>query len=123
MSRTIRHHTMAALVIIAAFWLVTPSEVSAQARPPAQAANSGAATRGEAWFYQRCSLCHMGRIVKDDKYEPMAPRLTGVLKDASPDREKVVREFIERGSLRMPGFRYNFTPAEFAELMAYLKTL
>jgi hypothetical protein len=46
-----------------------------------------------------------------------------VLKDASPDREKAVREFIERGSLRMPGFRYNFTPAEFAELMAYLKTL
>ncbi len=88
-----------------------------------QAAGGGAAARGEAWFYQRCSLCHMGRIVKDETYEPMAPSLDGLLKDAPPGREKVVREQIQQGSLRMPGFRYNFTPAEFDELMAYLKTL
>jgi hypothetical protein len=46
-----------------------------------------------------------------------------VLKNATPDRETAVREFVQRGSLRMPGFRYNFTPAEFEELIAYLKTL
>jgi mono/diheme cytochrome c family protein len=117
------HEAVAALVVIAAFWLVVPPEVSTQSRPPVQAASSGAVARGEAWFYQRCSLCHMGRIVKDDTFEPMGPRLDGVLKDASPDREKLVREQIQRGSLRMPGFRYSFTPAEFEELMAYLKTL
>ena len=117
------HHTVASLVLIAAFWLVVPPGVSTQSRPPVQAAGSGAAARGEAWFYQRCSLCHMGRIVKDDTYEPMAPKLDGLLKDAAPDREKLVRELIQRGSLRMPGFRYNLTPAEFEELMAYLKTL
>jgi len=117
------HHTVASLVLIAAFWLVAAPEVSPQSRPPAQAAGSGAATRGEAWFYQRCSLCHVGRIVKDDTYEPMGPRLDGVLKEAAPDREKLIREQIQRGSLRMPGFRYNFTRAEFEELMAYLKTL
>ena len=114
-------HALAASVWVAAFWLVLPADASTQA--PAAAAGSGAAGRGEAWFYQRCSLCHMGRIVKDDKYEPMAPRLDGVLKNATPDREKVVRGFIQQGSLRMPGFRYNLTPAEFEELMAYLKTL
>ena len=80
-------------------------------------------TRGEAWFYQRCALCHMGRIVKDDVYQPMGPRLSGVLKGATPEREKLVRQQIERGSPRMPGFQYTFTPAEFDELMAYIKAL
>lgn len=100
-------------------WLAVPAQVSTQSPAPA----SVAATRGEAWFYQRCSLCHMGRIVKDDRYDPMAPRLDGVLKGATPEREKAVRSFIQVGSSRMPGFRYNLTPAEFEELMAYLKSL
>lgn len=79
--------------------------------------------RGEAWYYQRCSLCHMGRIVKDNNYEPMALPLTGVLEDTSPQREQFVRAYIQQGSAMMPGFRYNFTEEEFEELMAYLKTL
>jgi hypothetical protein len=65
----------------------------------------------------------MGRIVKDDTYKPMGPILAGILKNAAPDREMMVRETIQRGSLRMPGCRYNFTAAEFEELVAYLKTL
>jgi mono/diheme cytochrome c family protein len=109
------------LALIAAVSLVWPADASMQS--PATAGAGSAAVRGEAWFYQRCSLCHMGRIVKDDRYEPMAPRLDGVLKNAAPEREKAVRQFIQQGSQRMPGFRYNFTPAEFEELMAYLKTL
>ena len=111
---------LAGLVVMATAWLVVPVPVSTQSPTPA---GSGAGGRGEAWFYQRCSLCHMGRIVKDDRYEPMAPRLDGVLKNATPEREKAVRTFIQVGSQRMPGFRYNFTPAEFEELVAYLKTL
>lgn len=114
------HHTVTGLALVAACWIVVPPPVSTQSPP---AADSRAATRGEAWFYQRCSLCHMGRIVKDETYQPMALRLNGVLKDATPDREAAVRDQIQRGSLRMPGFRYNLTPAELEELMAYLKTL
>ena len=117
------HHTVAALVLIVVCGLTVPPDVSTQLQTPAPAASSEAATRGEAWFYQRCSLCHVGRIVKDETYQPMAPSLEGVLRDAPPDRERVIREQIQRGSLRMPGFRYNFTPAEFNELMVYLKTL
>jgi mono/diheme cytochrome c family protein len=122
------HHTVAALVVIGAYWLGVPPAVSTQSRVPVWNDPStwnlaAPAARGEAWFYQRCSLCHMGRIVKDETYEPMAPSLNGLLKNAPPDREKLVREQILRGSLRMPGFRYNLTPAEFEELMTYLKTL
>jgi mono/diheme cytochrome c family protein len=94
-----------------------------QSSPPRAASESDAVKRGEAWFYQRCSLCHMGRIVKDDTYESMAPSLEGILKDAPSDREQLVRETIQRGMRRMPGFRYNFTSTEFEELIAYLKTL
>jgi len=94
-----------------------------QSSPPQAAATGDTVKRGEAWFYQRCSLCHMGRIVKDDTYESMAPSLEGILKDAPSDRENLVRETIQQGMRRMPGFRYNFTPTEFEELIAYLKTL
>jgi mono/diheme cytochrome c family protein len=119
MSTHTGYRIIAAAGAAAFVWLAVPARVSTQAPAPA----SAAATRGEAWFYQRCSLCHMGRIVKDDRYDPMAPRLDGVLKGATPEREKAVRAFIQVGSSRMPGFRYNLTASEFEELMAYLKTL
>ena len=111
------------LTLAGTFCLVAQQRVSTQSGPPIGTANREATSRGEAWFYQRCALCHMGRIVKDDVYQPMGPRLNGLLKGASPDREKVVREQIQRGSPRMPGFQYTFTPAEFEELMAYIKAL
>jgi mono/diheme cytochrome c family protein len=114
-----------ALMFITVWWLIIAANASTQSQsPPPQAPASGEAVKhGEAWFYQRCSLCHMGRIVKDDTFESMAPSLEGILKNAPSDREKLVRETIQQGIRRMPGFRYNFTPTEFEELIAYLKTL
>lgn len=117
------HRCFAVLTLAATFCLVAQQSVSTQSGPAIGTANREATSRGEAWFYQRCSLCHMGRIVKDDVYQPMGPRLNGLLKGVSPDREKAIREQIQRGSPRMPGFQYTFTPAEFEELMAYIKAL
>lgn len=119
MKRVIRDKTMAIALAVAAAAVALPRAASPQTA--AAPASAEATKRGEAWFYQRCSLCHMGRIVKDDVYEPMAPKLT--LKNATPAREKAVRDQIQRGSPRMPGFQYTFTPAEFEELIAYMKTL
>ncbi len=118
-----QYRLMAALAVVAASWLAMPQEVLTQEQPPAIGVAAEPVKRGQAWFYQRCSLCHVGRIIVEDQYQPMAPSLAGVLKGATPEREKLIREYIERGSLRMPGFRYNFTPQQFDELMAYLKTL
>jgi len=114
-------NTAAAALVIAAATVIAPRSGSTQTT--GASASADAVRRGEAWFYQRCSLCHMGRIVKDDVYDPMGPRLTGVLKNASPEREKAVRQHIQRGSPRMPGFEHTFTSAEFEELIAYMKTL
>jgi mono/diheme cytochrome c family protein len=118
-----RYGSVVAFALVAVVWLVMPLHVSAQSKADPAPTGSTAVQRGEAWFYQRCALCHVGRTVVDDKYQPMGPSLGGVLKGATPEREKTVREFIERGSLRMPGFRYNLGPGQFDELMAYLKTL
>ena len=123
-----RRRTMLMAPMLVVVWYLTIaatalSQSPLQSSPPRAASESDAVKRGEAWFYQRCSLCHMGRIVKDDTYESMAPSLEGILKDAPSDREQLVRETIQQGMRRMPGFRYNFTPTEFEELIAYLKTL
>jgi mono/diheme cytochrome c family protein len=120
MKRVFWCKTAAIALAVAAAAVMLPRVGSPQTPAPASA---DATRRGEAWFYQRCSLCHMGRIVKDDVYEPMGPKLTGLLKNATPAREKAVRDQIQRGSPRMPGFQYTFTPAEFEELIAYMKTL
>lgn len=117
------HRCFVLTLVATAFGLVAQQSVSTQSGPVVGTPNKEAVTRGEAWFYQRCALCHMGRIVKDDVYQPMGPLLNGVLKAATPEREKLVRQQIERGSPRMPGFQYTFTPAEFDELMAYIKAL
>jgi mono/diheme cytochrome c family protein len=111
------------LLFLIVLSVVAPRGVQTQTGPAVGTPNKEAVTRGEAWFYQRCSLCHMGRIVKDDVYQPMGPSLTGLLKAASPDKEKQVREQIQRGSPRMPGFQHTFTPDELGELMVYLRTL
>jgi mono/diheme cytochrome c family protein len=92
--------------------------------PVSTAARSDApAFRGEGWFQQKCGLCHLGRWRKAGQLQPSAPALTGVLKGAAPERETAVRQYIQRGSANMPGFQNAFTPAEFEELIAYLKTL
>jgi len=48
--------------------------------------------------------------------------LRGILKNVKPEQETAVRESIQKGGDRMPGFRYTLTPAQIEDLMAYLKT-
>jgi mono/diheme cytochrome c family protein len=81
------------------------------------------AFRGEGWFQQNCSVCHVGLWEKQGQGRPTAPTLAGVLKGASPDREATVRTQIQKGSQNMPGFQNTFTSAQFEELITYLKTL
>jgi mono/diheme cytochrome c family protein len=113
-------------VLMGAYVMALPAGVVAQAppaRPAMAAADKDTLKRGETLFYQRCSLCHLGRIIKDDTFQPIGPSLSGVLKDATPDREADIRQFIQMGTLRMPGWKYAFSPTEFDDLIAYIKTL
>jgi len=122
MMRAVGRITLGSIV---AFSLVLPLTVSAQAPSAPRAARTDVekVRRGEAWFYQSCLLCHVDRILKNDITAPLGPKLNGLLKDATPAKEAAVREQINRNSLRMPGYRYNLTPEQMDELIAYLKTL
>ena len=119
-------------VLVSALWMdrVQPlsavgparaAEAATQAPTAQPAADKDAVARGEIWFYQRCSLCHMERIVKDEVFMPLGPRLKGLLKDA-PARAPQIRAFIKVGTLRMPGFQYGLDDKELDEIIAFLKT-
>jgi mono/diheme cytochrome c family protein len=80
-------------------------------------------TRGENLFRQRCSLCHLPRKLKFGSPPVIGPDLTGLFKEASPDKMKLLRGTILKGSPDMPGFQYGLEPKEVDDLIAYLKTL
>jgi mono/diheme cytochrome c family protein len=82
--------------------------------------------RGKHLFLQRCSICHLSHYSKSNPaaFPPNSGvSLTGILKGAPPEKEKSVREFIMKGTTKMPGFQYGLQPKDFDELIAYLKTL
>lgn len=80
--------------------------------------------KGEYLFLQRCSLCH---VMKYGRAGPRLPtvwlNLEGLFKNAAPDQEKTVREFILKGTPRMPGWQYTLDAKQIDDLIAYLKTL
>lgn len=110
------------LGLIAGFWILSPVPASVQSQAASQPAAVDPVKRGETWFYQRCSLCHLGRVLKNERHEPIGKSLNGLLKDAPPAGEAAVRNVIRSGNLRMPGFQY-LDPDQLDDLIAYLKTL
>ena len=117
------------LLVVGLLGLVT--NILAQTRPaPRFKPNprlSEQERRGEHWFLQRCSVCHLAVFSKDDPAGLPAiaggPSLEGLLKGAAPEKEPTVREFILRGTPNMPGFQYSLEPKMLDDLIAYLKTL
>ncbi len=99
----------------------------AQGAPPMSASMakmlSDQETRGEGFFLQRCSLCHLPRKLKFGSPPVIGPSLSGQFKDAPPDQLKILRGFILKGGPDMPGFQYGLEPKEVDDLIAYLKTL
>jgi mono/diheme cytochrome c family protein len=80
-------------------------------------------TRGEGLFRQRCSLCHLPRKLKFGSPAVIGPDLTGLFKEAGPDKQKLLKGSILKGGPDMPGFQYGLEPKEVDDLIAYLKTL
>ncbi|OFW13383.1 MAG: hypothetical protein A3F69_05845 [Acidobacteria bacterium RIFCSPLOWO2_12_FULL_66_10] len=105
-------------------WYKTPvPEIKTPAKPMVGPIDRDAAGRGEISFYQRCALCHLDRMNKDETFKQiLGVPMTGILKDASPSREAAVRELIKKGGFRMPGFQYSLNAKQMDELVAYLKT-
>lgn len=115
------------LVLLSICWglIFSPLQTFPQSQQVQQKAAAGAADkemvkRGEAVFSKHCPICHLGRPTKTHPF--VGRNLRGILKNAKAEQETVVREFIRKGSDKMPGFQYNLTPAQIEDLIGYLKT-
>ena len=68
-------------------------------------------------FNQSCRVCHTKPTLLSGQYGPVLSMNTlGGSADA-------MRAFIGNGSARMPGFKYDFTPAQIDAIVAYIKTI
>jgi mono/diheme cytochrome c family protein len=112
---------------LAMFYSLDSKRLSAQNTPAAAAASpakpNDQETRGENLFRQRCSLCHLPRKLKFGSPPVIGPDLTGLFREAGPDKMKLLRGTILKGGPDMPGFQYGLEPKEIDDLIAYLKTL
>ena len=72
---------------------------------------------GMQLFNQSCRVCHTKPQMSSPLYGPELSR------SSAGGNEQVLREIIGNGTPRMPGFRYNFNPAQIEAIVAYLKTI
>ena len=107
--------------------IVSPMKIFPQSAQPPRGSPPSATVkeremvkRGEVVFSKHCPICHLGRPAETRPF--IGRNLRGILKNAKPHQEAAVREFIRKGSDKMPGFQYNLTPTQIDDLMSYLKT-
>jgi mono/diheme cytochrome c family protein len=79
---------------------------------------TAAQAAGKKLFVQKCSVCHLPALPSYTAYGPLLDN--NVVADRG---EESVREQIERGSAKMPGFQYQLSSVEIEEIVGYLKTL
>jgi mono/diheme cytochrome c family protein len=83
----------------------------------AQAPLDAGERQGRALFIQHCAVCHLKPALTAGLYGP------ALSKDSLNGNAEVMRIFIREGSPRMPGFKYEFTPAEVNTIIRYLQTV
>jgi mono/diheme cytochrome c family protein len=68
-------------------------------------------------FNQSCRVCHTKPTLLSGQYGPVLSMST------LGGNAEALRAFIGNGSARMPGFKYDFTPAQIDDIVAYIKTI
>ena len=74
-------------------------------------------TLGRRIFQQRCGVCHTRPTITSGIYGP------ALYRDIVVGNEDTIRQFIAKGSKRMPGFEFGLEPSEIDAVIAYLKTV
>ncbi len=72
---------------------------------------------GRQLFTQSCMVCHTRPVITAGLYGPALSR------EAAGGQADVMRQVITDGTPRMPGFKYQFTPAQIDAIVQYLKTV
>jgi mono/diheme cytochrome c family protein len=102
-------------VLVAALMLASASGVFAQGAP--DASFNDAQREGLRLFSQSCGVCHTLVQQRNRQYGPALSRET------LGGDEDLIREYISNGTPRMPGFRFNFEPAQINSIVQYIKTV
>ena len=102
-------------VLIAVFVTASAVGVFAQAAPDASFTDTQ--REGLRLFSQSCGVCHTLVQQRTRQYGPALSRET------LGGDEELIREYIGNGTPRMPGFRYNFEPAQIDAIVQYIKTV
>ena len=72
---------------------------------------------GRRLFQQNCSVCHTQATLTNPMYGP------SLYRDIVNGKEDVVRDYISKGSSKMPGFRFGLKAPEINAIIEYLKTV
>ena len=83
----------------------------------ATAQQAGGQELGMRLFNQSCRVCHTKPQLASPQYAPVLSMNT------LGGKADVLRETIANGTPRMPGFKYDFKPAEIDAIVAYIKTI
>src|SRR5262252_1562851 len=102
-------------VLVAAFVVASASVLFAQGVPDASLSDTQ--REGLRLFSQSCGVCHTLVQQRTRQYAPVLSRET------LGGDEELMREYISNGTPRMPGFRYNFEPAQISAIVQYIKTV
>ena len=101
-------------IVSAAFVMAMAWGAFAQAP---DAAFTDAQREGLRLFSQSCGVCHTLIQQRTKQYGPVLSRET------LGGDEEAMRDFIGQGTPRMPGFRFNFEPAQISAIVQYIKTI
>ena len=75
-------------------------------------------TEGRRLYLQSCGVCHTRPTITAPLF---GPQLTSAAVDGA--REAQARKQIAMGSPNMPGFQYNYTPAQIDAVVEFIKLL
>ncbi|MFL6797313.1 MAG: c-type cytochrome [Xanthobacteraceae bacterium] len=93
------------------------SMTPARAQPTVVPALGEKEQLGMRLFNQSCRVCHTKPQITSPLYGPELSQSSG------GGQETVLRDVISNGTPRMPGFKYQFQPAEIDAIVAYIKTI
>jgi len=74
-------------------------------------------TVGRRLYNQHCGVCHTKPTILSPYYGP------ALSKDTVNNNEDALREFIQNGTDRMPGFQYTLEPRQIDSIVHYLMTV
>jgi mono/diheme cytochrome c family protein len=83
----------------------------------ALAQESGQHQLGMRLFNQSCRVCHTKPQLTSPQYAPVLSMNT------LGGNADIMRQVVSNGTLRMPGFKYDFKPEQIDAIIAYIKTI